>query len=155
MGAALEDWLEDGALQKTDTGYAVTELFFWYEDDFTYWSDADNLCQYLCDCTSEDAADWLYEHYEDCPLERIPYDWRLNAAPEGECHARPGRLGSGGADGGAGGGPGGSVPVAIREDATVCPGPRGWTGRDPRSRGPRRGSRSRTECRMPSRGGVG
>ena len=115
MGAALEDWLEDGALQKTDTGYAVTELFFWYEDDFTYWSDADNLCQYLYDYASEDAADWLYEHYEDCPLERIPYDWRLNAAPEGAVlrraaeEAREAEERTAEPDGG----PGGSVPVAI------------------------------------------
>lgn len=83
MGAAMEDWLEAGALQETETGYAVTELFFWYEDDFTYWSDADNLCQYLYEYTDESAADWMYEHYEDCPLERLEYDWTLNAAPEG------------------------------------------------------------------------
>ena len=83
MERALEDWLADGAMQKTDTGYAVTELFFWYEDDFTYWSDAANLCQYLYDYADADAAEWLYAHYEDCPLERLPYDWRLNAAPEG------------------------------------------------------------------------
>ncbi|MEC7948454.1 MAG: DUF547 domain-containing protein [Myxococcota bacterium] len=83
MDDALEDWLADGALQQTETGYAVTELFFWYEDDFTYWSDADNLCQYLYAYASEDAAAWLFEHYDDCPLESIPYDWSLNGAPTG------------------------------------------------------------------------
>jgi hypothetical protein len=83
MGEAMEDWLAAGALQKTETGYAASELFFWYEDDFTYWSDADNLCQYLYDYAAEDASEWLFEHYEDCPLERIPYDWTLNAAPSG------------------------------------------------------------------------
>lgn len=78
---ALEDWLEEGALQKTETGYAVSELFFWYEDDFTYWSDADNLCQYLVDYADEDAGEWMLDHFGDCPLERIEYDWTLNAAP--------------------------------------------------------------------------
>lgn len=83
MGTAMEHWLRDGALQQTETGYAVTELFFWYEDDFTYWSDADNLCQYLYEYTDEAASDWMFDHYEDCPLERLEYDWTLNAAPDG------------------------------------------------------------------------
>jgi hypothetical protein len=81
---ALEDWLADGALQQTETGYAVSELFFWYEDDFTYWSHADNLCQYLVEYVDQDAADWMLEHFGDCSLERIPYDWSLNAPPGGE-----------------------------------------------------------------------
>ncbi len=80
MGEALEDWLADGALQPTETGYAVSELFYWYEDDFTYWSDADNLCQYLVDYADQDAGDWMIEHFGDCPLERLEYDWALNAA---------------------------------------------------------------------------
>ena len=83
MEDALEDWLEGPALVATPNGFAVSEIFFWYEDDFTYWSDASNLCEYLYEYAPAEASDWMIDHFDDCRLERIPYDWSLNAAPAG------------------------------------------------------------------------
>jgi hypothetical protein len=80
---AMREWLRGPALEETETGYAVSELFFWYEDDFTFWSEAENLCQYLDVFAPPEAAEWMEEHAEDCPLEQITYDWSLNEAPAG------------------------------------------------------------------------
>ena len=68
--------------RETGSGWAVSELFFWYERDFTDWSDAENLCQYLQDYGRGELGEWLAANSEDCPLERFEFDWSLNAVEE-------------------------------------------------------------------------
>lgn len=80
---ALRGWLEGGAMRETDAGYAVSELLFWYEDDFVAGTGAESLCAYLADFTEGEAQQWMRRHRRRCTLERIPYDWSLNAAPPG------------------------------------------------------------------------
>jgi hypothetical protein len=64
--------------RQTETGWAVSELFHWNERDFTDWSDAENLCQYLESYGKGDFKDWLAENSQGCPLESFPFDWSLN-----------------------------------------------------------------------------
>ena len=78
---AFKAYLEGGALRETDAGYAVSELLFWYEDDFVAGTGAESLCDYLADFTDGEAHAWMRRHRRRCTLERIPYDWSLNAAP--------------------------------------------------------------------------
>jgi hypothetical protein len=81
MKAALRAWLlTDHGMRWVDDGYAVSEIFFWYEDDFLDWSSAETLCEYLADAATGDRRKWLLQHAEDCPLGRLPYDWSLNEA---------------------------------------------------------------------------
>lgn len=87
---ALRIWLDAGGLVQTDSGYAVSELLFWYEGDFLDWSNKPSLCAYLADHTTGPAAAYMRAHAERCTLGRIPYDWSLNAAPAGS--ARPDQL---------------------------------------------------------------
>ena len=65
-------------VQKTKNGWAVSELFFWYEKDLVGWSDADNLCTYFQSYARDTFYVWLEENSALCPLESIPYDWSLN-----------------------------------------------------------------------------
>ena len=82
MKRAMRKWLlSDHGMRWVDDGYAVNEIFFWYEEEFIDWSKADTLCDYLAEYTAGDRKVWLEEHSEDCPLGMLPYDWSLNAAP--------------------------------------------------------------------------
>lgn len=89
---SMRDWLGAGALRETDAGYAVSELLFWYEDDFVAGTGAESLCDYLSDFTEGAAHTWLRRHRRRCTLERIPYDWSLNAAPPGSSVGRAPRV---------------------------------------------------------------
>lgn len=82
LSSTLANWLEaGGAMVEEGDGWAVNEIFWWYEDDFLEWSDAANLCQWLAPHAVGPRRTWLDGHAGDCPLGRIPYDWSLNAAP--------------------------------------------------------------------------
>lgn len=61
-------------------GWAASQIFHWYADDFTDWSDAATVCEYLATYATGPRRRWLKDHAEDCPLQSIPYDWSLNAA---------------------------------------------------------------------------
>ena len=64
--------------QKNENGWAVSELFVWYEKDFTRWSQAETLCEYLADYAEEDLKDWLLNQGPECDLPTFAYDWSLN-----------------------------------------------------------------------------
>ncbi|MCB9781062.1 MAG: DUF547 domain-containing protein [Alphaproteobacteria bacterium] len=56
------------------------EIFSWYADDFTDWSEADTVCAYLVDFAVGPRKKWLEAHADDCPMDVFPYDWSLNHA---------------------------------------------------------------------------
>ena len=64
--------------KKTDDGWSVSELFFWYRQDLVGWSHASNLCTYLAPYLIGDAHVWMNTHKQDCPISSFPYDWSLN-----------------------------------------------------------------------------
>ena len=80
---AMRDYLaSDQGMRKTETGYALTELFSWYEDHFVDWSHETSLCGYLAQYADEDASAWLTAQAETgCQLTWFEYDWSLNQAP--------------------------------------------------------------------------
>ena len=69
-------------LRQTDTGgWAVSELFLWFEDQLVDWSDADDLCAFLAPYAPGGAArGWLEGRQGHCTLDTFPYDWSLNVA---------------------------------------------------------------------------
>jgi len=83
MKQALRDWLKtDGAMRKdaSGDGYQLNEIFYWYADDFTDWSEAATVCGFLARYASGPRGQWLRRHADDCPYNPIPYDWALNAS---------------------------------------------------------------------------
>lgn len=66
--------------QKGSDGWTVSELFVWYEKDFTRWSQAETLCDFLADYAEEDLKDWLLNQNPKCELPTFAYDWSLNEA---------------------------------------------------------------------------
>ncbi len=82
LQASIRAWLAtETGMQPMGDGYGVSEIFFWYEDDFLDWTDARDLCEFLAPYTKGERHEWLARNSEDCPLQRIPYDWSLNVAP--------------------------------------------------------------------------
>ena len=65
-------------LRGQGEGYAASEIFRWYAEDFTDWSDADTVCAWMIDYVPIEAKPWFEANAEECPLEWIPYDWSLN-----------------------------------------------------------------------------
>ena len=83
MRKALRAWLATDDAMRLDPesrSYDLNEIFFWYEKDFTDWSDAVTVCDYLSGFASGSRREWLEAHAEDCPRNIIPYDWSLDAA---------------------------------------------------------------------------
>lgn len=79
MDAALTDYLNSPkGMQKDEQGWAITELFEWYEDQFVDWSAAENLCAYLAGAVSGERQAWLEAQIDDCTPRTFPYDWALN-----------------------------------------------------------------------------
>lgn len=77
--SALTTYLQsEYGSQKTESGWAVSELFWWHKDDFIDWSHADNLCEYLYPYARQELATWLLANKQDCQLDFIEYDWTLN-----------------------------------------------------------------------------
>jgi hypothetical protein len=77
----------DVGMRRTETGWAVSEIFHWYRDDFLDWSEAPTLCAWLAPYADGEAEGWLAAQGEACPLEVLPYDWSLN-----QHTATPGRV---------------------------------------------------------------
>jgi hypothetical protein len=69
----------DRGLRPTADGWAASEQIFRYEKDILEWGNATTLCGWLVGFTDGDAQEWMVEHAEDCPLERFPMDWSLDA----------------------------------------------------------------------------
>ena len=70
----------DAWLSKTENGWAAHPLFFAHQKDFLEWDDKQSLCDWLSAYAAGEARDWLEDHAEDCPLERVEDDRRLNQA---------------------------------------------------------------------------
>ena len=80
--AALRAYLASPqGMRRDDQGWAITELFVWFEDQFVDWSDAEDLCGFLAPyAPSGDARAWLEQQQGACDHPRtFPYDWSLNA----------------------------------------------------------------------------
>lgn len=95
MRGAMRRWLATDRGMRWDVdsdGYALNEVFSWYADDFTDWSDEDTVCGYLAQFASGDRKAWLEEQRDTCAPAWIPFDWSLNAAvvPEGARSDDPG-----------------------------------------------------------------
>lgn len=78
----LDEQLDDAMRRFVSTSASIgpesaqlSELFDWFEDDFTDWDGSENVCHYLTryDPSFQGMAD------QGCPSEFIPYDWSLNA----------------------------------------------------------------------------
>jgi hypothetical protein len=83
MRDQMRRWVKtDDAMQldPDGRGYRLNEIFYWYEKDFTDWSDAATVCDWLSTFATGARRDWLEAHAEDCPHNPIPYDWALDAA---------------------------------------------------------------------------
>jgi hypothetical protein len=83
MRTHLRSWLATDDAMRLDPdgeGYQLNEIFYWYERDFTDWSDAVTVCDYLVEFAKGAKRDWLSAHAEDCPRNPIPYDWSLDAS---------------------------------------------------------------------------
>jgi len=83
MKQAFRRWLRSDDAIRADPssdGYQLNEIFYWYADDFTDWSDAVTVCDYLSGYATGQRGVWLREHAEDCPYNPIPYDWSLDAS---------------------------------------------------------------------------
>lgn len=64
----------DRFVARTDDGLRLSEIFFWYREDFV--RDAGSVVGWLA---RHDRGGRLRGVSADATLERIPYDWRLNA----------------------------------------------------------------------------
>ena len=63
----------DRGMSQTETGWAANPIFFRYEDDFLFWSNAENLCDWMSKYASGERLEWLLSRREDCTLEqRVP-----------------------------------------------------------------------------------
>lgn len=61
-------------------GYAISELFVWFDDQLVDWSSAGSVCQFLAPHAEGAAQEWLEaEHGRGCHPETFAYDWGLNA----------------------------------------------------------------------------
>ena len=83
MRDQMRRWIKtDDAMQldPDGRGYRLNEIFYWYEADFTDWSDAVTVCDWLSTYATGARRDWLEAHAADCPHNPIPYDWSLDAA---------------------------------------------------------------------------
>lgn len=69
-------------IRPTSTGWEVSELFFWYKQDFIAWTNAPNLCIYLSYYVHDEAKEWLQKQNKECSLTSFPYDWSLNDSPD-------------------------------------------------------------------------
>lgn len=59
--------------------WLLSELFQREEDDFIYWSNKDDLCQYLSEYTRDELQTWLRQQEEqNCSLQFQSWDYRLN-----------------------------------------------------------------------------
>ena len=87
----LDDQMEDAlkaflnsdvgsqAPENADEPWRVSEIFFWYEKDFTEWSLSENLCEYLRPYAKGELSYWLEgQAGQPCLLRSFPYDWSLN-----------------------------------------------------------------------------
>jgi|AMFO01.1.fsa_nt_gi Protein of unknown function, DUF547. len=61
--------------------FAASSIFDWYSKDFTDWSDAVTVCDWMATYAKGAKRTWLTAHKDDCPLQFQPYDWSLNQAP--------------------------------------------------------------------------
>ena len=85
MSDAMEMFLNSSVGSKAPEDpqdpWRISEIFFWYEKDFTEWSESDNLCDYLRPYAQGELSYWLEKRAkEPCLLESFPYDWTLNKA---------------------------------------------------------------------------
>lgn len=77
--AHLTDFLmSERGMRKDEQGWALTEFFRWYGDQYVDWSQATDLCAYLADAVEGERKDWLTEQIGDCQPRTFPYDWSLN-----------------------------------------------------------------------------
>ena len=67
---------KQGSHQQENT-WEFSSLFQQEENDFIYWSKAENICQYLLDYSSNDLHDWLKENQENCSIQFMNKDWKL------------------------------------------------------------------------------
>ena len=70
-----------GGTAEAPDSYAASRIFEWYADDFTDWSQASTVCEWLVDYASGEKKAWLERHAQDCPLQWQEWDWTLNEAP--------------------------------------------------------------------------
>jgi Protein of unknown function, DUF547 len=88
LRASMRDFINsDVGMVQTPTGWAGSELFSWYADDFLDWSEAPTVCAWMEAYAEGERRGWLTANRDNCPLEVIPYDWSLNFAT-----APPGRV---------------------------------------------------------------
>ncbi|MEC7984618.1 MAG: DUF547 domain-containing protein [Myxococcota bacterium] len=83
LDRAWTSYIENN-VRKTESGWAVSELFFWYEKDLIGWSDAETLCDYFQRYAKGNFLTWLQEDRSSCTLQSFSYDWSLNDASSSE-----------------------------------------------------------------------
>ena len=65
---ALRDFINDGGIRRTESGWLFHPIFIDYAQDFGDWSLHDSVCDYLVDYTSSELKHWLMTQ-EQCELQ--------------------------------------------------------------------------------------
>lgn len=96
MEARLRGWLaaEDGPLRPAEGaeggGYALSAFFWERRSDFTDWSDAATLCEWLLPYATGPRATWLESQAASCEPPVFPLGPGLGASPAVDPSASPG-----------------------------------------------------------------
>ena len=67
-------------MSKTATGWAANPIFFRYKDDFLFWSNAENICDWMSKYAKDERLKWLLKQGERCALEQRPANRNLDIA---------------------------------------------------------------------------
>ena len=80
---AMREFIQNGAIRQTESGWVFHPIFVHYAQDFVDWSLHDSVCDYLVDYTSSELKHWLMTQ-EQCTLQAFTIDKNVpssNLAP--------------------------------------------------------------------------
>ena len=82
LKAAMRNFVNsDRGLTETEDGWAATPLFIERADDFTFWSDASNVCAWMAGYAKGKRKAWLKEQIDNCHLTARAPDRSTDIAP--------------------------------------------------------------------------
>ncbi len=68
----------DRGLRKNDNGWTVNPLFIARSDDFTFWTDSDDICDWMSGFSSGERKQWLDQQGDLCTLQSWIADRRTD-----------------------------------------------------------------------------
>lgn len=92
LESRLRDWLADdaGALRAEGPGFALSAFLWDRREDFTDWSEAATICEWLLPYASGPRQAWLKQQAETCEPPVFPLQPGLGASPAVDPSASPG-----------------------------------------------------------------